>query len=142
MTLEEAQLEKYRRIAEVTGLEPGMRVLEIGSGWGGFAVYAAEEIGCQVTTITVSKEQAAWVERLVARARAHATSITVRLEDFARHDGFVRRGRVDRDDRVDPLVALARVLPRRARSTRTGRQGRSADHHRRRSALGILGCEP
>ena len=37
MTLEEAQLAKYRRIADITGLRPGMRVLEIGSGWGGFA---------------------------------------------------------------------------------------------------------
>jgi cyclopropane-fatty-acyl-phospholipid synthase len=81
MTLEEAQLAKYRRLASVTGLEPGMRVLEIGSGWGGFAAFAAEEIGCQVTTITVSKEQAAWVERLVAE-RGLTDRVTVRLEDF------------------------------------------------------------
>ena len=81
MTLEEAQLEKYRRIAEVTGLRPGMRVLEIGSGWGGFAVYAAGEIGCEVTTITVSREQAAWVERLVDE-RGLRDLVTVRLEDF------------------------------------------------------------
>jgi cyclopropane-fatty-acyl-phospholipid synthase len=81
MTLEEAQLAKYQRLASVTGLEPGMRVLEIGSGWGGFAVFAAEELGCQVTTITVSKEQAAWVDQLIAR-RGLTDRIAVRLEDF------------------------------------------------------------
>jgi cyclopropane-fatty-acyl-phospholipid synthase len=86
MTLEEAQLEKYRRIAEITGLEPGMRVLEIGSGWGGFAMYAAGEIGCHITTITVSKEQAAWVERLVDE-RGLRDLITIRLEDFAATTG-------------------------------------------------------
>jgi cyclopropane-fatty-acyl-phospholipid synthase len=81
ITLEEAQLAKYRRIADVTGLGPGMRVLEIGSGWGGFAAFAADEIGCHVTTITVSKEQAAWVEQ-VAAERHLGDRITVRLEDF------------------------------------------------------------
>ena len=81
MTLEEAQLAKYRRLASVTGLGSGMRVLEIGSGWGGFAAFAAEEIGCQVTTITVSKEQAAWAERLVAE-RGLTDRVTVRLQDF------------------------------------------------------------
>jgi len=81
MTLEEAQLAKYRRIADITGLRPGMRVLEIGSGWGGFAAFAADEIGCQITTITVSKEQAAWVEQMAAE-RHLGDRITVRLEDF------------------------------------------------------------
>ena len=81
MTLEEAQGAKYRRIADVTGLRPGMRVLEIGSGWGGFAAFAANEIGCHVTTITVSKEQAAWVERMTAERRLR-DRVAVRLEDF------------------------------------------------------------
>lgn len=86
MTLEEAQAEKYRRIAEATGLRPGMRVLEIGSGWGGFAVYAAEALGCHVTTVTVSKEQAVWVEQLIAE-RGLRDRITVRLEDFLATSG-------------------------------------------------------
>ncbi len=81
MTLEEAQAEKYRRIAEAIGLRPGMRVLEIGSGWGGFSVYAAEALGCHVTTVTVSREQAAWVERLIAE-RGLSDRVEVRLEDF------------------------------------------------------------
>ena len=81
MTLEEAQVAKYRRIADATSLRPGMRVLEIGSGWGGFAAFAAGEIGCHVTTITVSKEQAAWVEQLAAK-RHLGDRVTVRLEDL------------------------------------------------------------
>ena len=55
--LADAQRAKYRRIAEGAGLRAGMHVLEIGSGWGGFALYAAGELGCRVTSITISREQ-------------------------------------------------------------------------------------
>jgi cyclopropane-fatty-acyl-phospholipid synthase len=81
-TLEQAQLEKYRRVADLAGLEPGMSVLEIGSGWGGFARYAAGERGCDVTTVTVSREQAAYVGKLAAE-EGLADRISVRLEDFS-----------------------------------------------------------
>ncbi len=66
MPLEEAQREKYRRICAAAGLREGLHVLEIGSGWGGFATHAAGEVGCRVTTVTDSREQATWVEKLVA----------------------------------------------------------------------------
>jgi cyclopropane-fatty-acyl-phospholipid synthase len=56
-TLGDAQRTKYRVMAERAGLRPGMRVLEIGSGWGGFALYAAGELGCDVTSITISPAQ-------------------------------------------------------------------------------------
>jgi cyclopropane-fatty-acyl-phospholipid synthase len=85
-TLEEAQTEKYRRIALAAGLTEGMHVLEIGSGWGAFAAYAADELGCRVTTTTVSKEQAAWVEELID-ARGLGDRVEIRLEDFARTSG-------------------------------------------------------
>ncbi|KFC70405.1 putative cyclopropane-fatty-acyl-phospholipid synthase (Cfa-like) [Bosea sp. LC85] len=52
-----AQTRKYRALAEQTGIKPGDEVLEIGSGWGGFAEYAAREIGCKVTGLTISREQ-------------------------------------------------------------------------------------
>jgi cyclopropane-fatty-acyl-phospholipid synthase len=55
--LADAQRAKYRRIAEGAGLRAGMHVLEIGTGWGGFALYAAGELGCRVTSITISREQ-------------------------------------------------------------------------------------
>lgn len=55
--LEAAQREKYAALARMMDLRPGMSVLEIGCGWGGFAEFAAREIGANVTGITISKEQ-------------------------------------------------------------------------------------
>ncbi|MGZ8628564.1 MAG: class I SAM-dependent methyltransferase [Actinomycetota bacterium] len=86
MSLEEAQREKYRRISEAAGLRPGMHVLEVGSGWGGFATYAAGELGCTVSTVTVSGEQATWVEKRLAELGL-ADRVEVRLEDFSRTPG-------------------------------------------------------
>ena len=58
--LEDAQENKYKALAEQIGLGPTHHVLEIGCGWGGFAEYAARHIGCQVTGITISREQLAF----------------------------------------------------------------------------------
>jgi len=73
-SLEEAQRNKYRRIAEIAGVRPGDRVLEIGCGWGGFTEYAVREIGCHVTGITVSQEQHAFAARRLSHAGMHAAS--------------------------------------------------------------------
>lgn len=56
-TLEQAQIEKYDRLCRQLRINSADHVLEIGSGWGGFAVYAAKTFGCRITTITISKEQ-------------------------------------------------------------------------------------
>ncbi|MGB5746619.1 MAG: cyclopropane fatty acyl phospholipid synthase [Desulfobacterales bacterium] len=56
-TLDEAQEAKLELICRKLGLEPGMRVLDIGCGWGGFAIYAAEKYRIEVTGVTVSGEQ-------------------------------------------------------------------------------------
>lgn len=56
-SLEAGQREKYAALARMMDLKRGMSVLEIGCGWGGFAEFAAREIGAQVTGITISKEQ-------------------------------------------------------------------------------------
>ena len=74
-SLEEAQVEKYRRIARLAGIERGSHVLEIGTGWGGFAVHAAEELGCRVTTITISEAQ-----RELALARVRDRGLSARIE--------------------------------------------------------------
>lgn len=55
--LDEAQEAKLDLVCKKIGLEPGMRVLEFGCGWGSFAKYAAETYGAHVTGVTVSKEQ-------------------------------------------------------------------------------------
>lgn len=79
--LDEAQLNKYRTLADHIGLEPGMRVLEIGCGWGGFAAYAAGERGCEVVGITLSTEQAAYAEKRMASAGL-TDRVEIRVQDF------------------------------------------------------------
>lgn len=56
-TLEEASTAKFDRICRKLGLTASMQVLEIGTGWGGFAIHAARNYGCQVTTTTISQQQ-------------------------------------------------------------------------------------
>jgi cyclopropane-fatty-acyl-phospholipid synthase len=79
--LETASLAKVDRLAHLLELGPGDRVLEIGTGWGGFAIHAARRYGCHVTTTTVSKEQYEY-----ARARVHDAGlddlVTVRGDDY------------------------------------------------------------
>ena len=66
-TLEEAQVAKFDRICRQLDLQPGDHLLEIGTGWGGFAIHAARHYGCRVTTTTLSREQHAWARDWVAR---------------------------------------------------------------------------
>lgn len=56
-TLEDASVAKYDRLCQKLHLKPGQRVVEIGTGWGGFAVHAAQNYGVHVTTTTISEEQ-------------------------------------------------------------------------------------
>ncbi|WP_322003333.1 cyclopropane-fatty-acyl-phospholipid synthase family protein [Marinobacter alexandrii] len=56
-TLEEAAVHKLDTICRKLDLQPGDRVIEIGTGWGGFAIHAAKHYGCHVTTTTISREQ-------------------------------------------------------------------------------------
>jgi cyclopropane-fatty-acyl-phospholipid synthase len=75
MTLEEAQLAKKRRLMTKLLIEPGMRVLDIGCGWGGLGLTLAEEAQAQVTGVTLSTEQLA-----TARARAEARGLAGRAQ--------------------------------------------------------------
>ena len=85
-----AQRAKYRRMAEgaglVAGASAGKHILEIGTGWGGFALYAAGELGCRVTSITISKEQR---DLAVERVRAAGLEdlVTVELRDYREISG-------------------------------------------------------
>ncbi len=76
-TLEQAQRNKCRLIAAKLRLEPGMRVLDIGSGWGGLAIYLAKVAGVDVTGVTLSREQHALA---VERAHKAGVSDKVRFE--------------------------------------------------------------
>jgi cyclopropane-fatty-acyl-phospholipid synthase len=62
-SLAEAQIAKYRSLARSMDLQPGHHVLEIGCGWGGFAEFAAKEVGARVTGVTISREQYAFARK-------------------------------------------------------------------------------
>ncbi|HIJ62636.1 MAG TPA: class I SAM-dependent methyltransferase [Rhodospirillaceae bacterium] len=79
--LSRAQERKYRAIAEDIGIRPGMRVLEIGCGWGGFAELLAGEYGAEVVGLTLSEEQHGWATRRLARAGL-AGRCDIRLQDY------------------------------------------------------------
>ena len=79
--LPDAQRNKYRRICEAAKLTPDDHVLEIGTGWGGFAIHAAGTYGCKVTSITISAEQCDLARRRVADAGL-AELVDVQLTDY------------------------------------------------------------
>jgi len=89
-TLETAQANKKRHLAAKLLLEPSMRVLDIGSGWGGLALYLAETAGVEVVGVTLSKEQLA-----VSQARAKAVGldgqVSFKLLDYREDDGSYDR---------------------------------------------------
>ena len=68
-TLAESQNEKYKQIAEITGINHGDNILEIGCGWGGFSIYAAKNFGCRVTALTLSRRQAEWAKSWVSKEK-------------------------------------------------------------------------
>jgi cyclopropane-fatty-acyl-phospholipid synthase len=75
--LDEAQEHKLDLVCRKLGLERGMRVLDVGCGWGGAARFAAEQYGVSVTGVTVSKHQAA-----AAAGRCKGLPVDIRLEDY------------------------------------------------------------
>ena len=75
--LDEAQEAKLELVCKKIGLRPGMRVLDIGSGWGSFAQYAAEKYGAAVVGITISREQCA-----LAVERCKGLPVEFRLQDY------------------------------------------------------------
>lgn len=89
-TLEVAQQNKKRRIAAKLALRRGMRVLDIGSGWGGLGLYLAEAHGAEVRGITLSQEQ---LQR--SRARAAGAGLASRVQ-FNLQDYREMEGRFDR----------------------------------------------
>lgn len=68
MDLQAAQENKYRVLAARLGIQPHHRVLEIGCGWGGFAAFAARELGVHVTAVTISEQQRQYAQKRIADA--------------------------------------------------------------------------
>ena len=97
MTLEEASVAKLERICRRLDLRPTDRVLEIGTGWGGFALHAAGRYGCHVTTTTISQEQYG-----LARERVAAAGLEGRVT-------LLRQDYRDLAGRYDKLVSIEMI---------------------------------
>ncbi len=67
-TLEQAQAAKFDLVARKLGLRPGMRLLDVGCGWGGMVMHAAREFGVQALGVTLSEQQASWAQRAIKEA--------------------------------------------------------------------------
>jgi len=80
-TLAQAQVTKYDRLLRSIDLQPGDHLVEIGTGWGGLAVHAAQTFGARVTTTTISVEQHRYATELVASLGLE-DQVTVLLEDY------------------------------------------------------------
>ncbi len=89
-TLDKAQEDKCELICKKLYLKPGMKVLDIGCGWGGFALYAAKNYGVEVVGVTISKEQAEY-----ARNITKGYPVEIRLQDYR-----------DIDERFDRIVSI------------------------------------
>ncbi len=98
--LESAQKAKYRALARDTGIGPDDHVLEIGCGWGGFAEFAAHEIGCRVTGLTISKEQFKFAQNRIEKA-----GLSDRVE-FKFQDYRDETGKYDRVASIEMFEAV------------------------------------
>jgi cyclopropane-fatty-acyl-phospholipid synthase len=97
LSLEEASTAKLERICQKLHLQPEDHVLEIGTGWGGFATYAAKNYGCHITTTTISKEQYQAAQQRIADAGV-ADRVTVLMQDYR-----------DLQGRYDKLVSIEMI---------------------------------
>jgi cyclopropane-fatty-acyl-phospholipid synthase len=100
MTLEQAQVAKLERICEILELGPHDRVIEIGSGWGAFALHAARTRACHVTTTTISREQHDYALEQVRRAGLQ-DKVTVLMDDYRQ-----LRGRYDKLVSIEMIEAV------------------------------------
>lgn len=79
--LEAAQINKYKALCKKLKLKPRDKVLEIGSGWGGFAAYAAKTYGCHIDTVTISEEQFKFATERMTTEKLN-DKVKVRLIDY------------------------------------------------------------
>ncbi|WP_200940129.1 SAM-dependent methyltransferase [Aeromicrobium sp. Root495] len=95
LTLEEAQTAKLHLICRKLGLQPGMRMVDIGSGWGSLTLFAAEHYGVHVTGVTLSSEQRDFVLKKAAE-RGLSDQVNVSLRHFRDlSESGVRDGQID-----------------------------------------------
>lgn len=97
-TLEAAQKAKLKLICEKLQLQPGMRVLDIGCGWGGLSQYMATQYGVSVVGVTISAEQ-----QKMAQTRCEGLDVSILLQDYRDlHEQFDRIVSVGMFEHVGP----------------------------------------
>jgi len=117
-SLEEAQQAKFELVCRKLGLRPGMRLLDVGCGWGGMALHAAREHGVDVIGVTLSRPQAELAGKRVAEA-GYADRIEIRVQDYRDVDDgpydaissigmFEHVGLAQLEDYFERLLALLR----------------------------------
>lgn len=97
MSLSEAQFEKYDRICRKLELQPTDHLIEIGTGWGGFAMHAAKFFGCRVTTTTISQQQFS-----LAKSRIDEAGLSDRIE-------LLKQDYRDLHGQYDKLVSIEMI---------------------------------
>ncbi|MFF6012010.1 class I SAM-dependent methyltransferase [Rahnella sp. R3(2024)] len=102
MTLEQAQEAKMRRLCDQLHLHAGDHLLEIGTGWGAMAEFAAREYGCQVTTTTISREQYDYACERIEKAGLTGR-VTVLFEDYR-----ALRGQFDKLVSIEMIEAVGK----------------------------------
>lgn len=85
-SLDKAQERKFEILCRKLQLKKSDHLLEIGSGWGGFAIYAAKKFGCRITTVTISEQQFVYAKEKIRKARL-ADRIDIRLADYRTLEG-------------------------------------------------------
>lgn len=100
MTLEEASVAKMDRICRKLGLTPNDHLIEIGTGWGGFAIHAASRFGCRVTSTTISAEQHAYAAKRVVDLGL-ADRVSILCEDYR-----ALRGQYDKLASIEMIEAV------------------------------------
>ncbi|RAY10819.1 SAM-dependent methyltransferase [Actinomadura craniellae] len=87
-TLEEAQYHKFDLVARKLALQPGMRLLDVGCGWGGMVMHAARHYGVKALGVTLSKQQAEWAQKAIAESGLSELAEVRHLDyrDVTEHD--------------------------------------------------------
>ena len=130
-SLEEASINKLAVICQKLNLQPTDRVIEIGTGWGGFAIYAAKHYGCHVTTTTISDAQYQEAVKRVEQAGL-ADRITLLRSDYRD-----LTGQYDKLVSIEMIEAvghrfLPHILCQMRRAAQAGRENAAAGHNHRR----------
>ena len=128
-TLEQAQFAKHDLVARKLALRPGMRLLDVGCGWGGMVMHAAREYGVRALGVTLSRRQAEWAQKAIAEAGLSELAEVRHLDyrDVARDR--LRRDQLDRAHRAHRPGAAAGLLPVPVRQAAAGRAAAQPLHH-------------